>query len=63
MGFPCLNTIINSLFKQQMWWMIAIAISVLAAVAYAYNISGSVKVATPKEGCNSCPKKDNPMNY
>jgi len=51
----------NSLFKQQMWWLIAIAISVLAAVAYAYNISGSVKVA--KGGCNTCPKKDNPMNY
>ena len=47
--------LMKTLFKQQMWWMIILAI--LSAALYAYSISSSVKVL-PNKGCSSCPNKD-----
>jgi hypothetical protein len=38
-------------------WLYVLVPIVLAALFYAYTIRDSIKIAPPKGGCNSCPKK------
>lgn len=40
-----------------MWLYILVPI-ILAGIYYAYTIQGTIKVASPKAGCGSCPSKD-----
>lgn len=42
-----------------MWYLWIIP--VLLAMAYAYSVSSSIKVAA--KPCNSCPKQDSPPMY
>lgn len=39
-----------------MWLYILVPI-ILAGIYYAYTIRDSIKIATPKAGCSSCPNK------
>ena len=40
-------------------WLYLIIPVLIAIVFYATSIRNSIKVATPKGGCSSCPNKSN----
>lgn len=43
------------LYIHNKMWMIAALVALAAVVFYAYTVQGSIKIAPPKAGCNSCP--------